>query len=535
MSPCALCGWMRVAVAWLALSLLAAPFALARHGKVHSKSGSHSRSRSEKKKPLRSESPVEPGGAADAGTEAGVAEGSLKPRVVAMLAEAKSALEARDLDGAQKKAEAAYKKQPSGEMLFVLGKIAQAQGQPVTAQDLFRRYLADPLVAVVPAQRAEAQRVVSQHLPQLGDLHLAGDKDSLVYVDDRLLGSLPLALPLRVSAGVHHVSLVTGGRSTRGKVEVPSGQGREMRFDALTGAVLVSVPPMVVLVQEPGANLGKEVELLAALERGSQLVGYEVAGREGPLEACEALEPNCLFEATRRSGAGYALVVRVLTIAGGKDFQLALWDAQVGELAVQDSVRCLPCSDEKQLASVAEQVASVFRRGRARPRGTLSVTSIPTAAQLAVSGRAVGTTPWKGSVFAGQQQVELSARGFERQQQLMSVAPGQQASLSALLVPALGPEPLPQGVSAPLLASKRRPLWRVVTGAAAMGTGLLLIGIGGTGLAADGRCVPPLMPPAQVCRETIHSATVGGSLLGVGLGLTIGGGVLIAVPPRADQ
>jgi len=522
-------------MAWLGLSLVGAPFALARHGKDRSKSGSHSRSRSDKKKSARVEAPTEKKGTVDAGAEAEVAEGSLKPRVLAMLGEAKSALAAGDLDGAQKKAEAAYKKQPRGETLFLLGKIAQAQGQQVTAQDLFRRYLADPLVAVVPAQRVEAQRAVSQHIPQLGDLHLVGDKESLVFLDDRLLGSLPLALPLRVSAGVRHVLLVTGGRPTRGKVEVPSGQGREMRFDALTGAVLVSVPPRVVLVQEPGANLGKEVDLLAALEKGSQLVGYDVAGREGPLDACEALEPSCLLEATRRSGAGYALVVRVLAVSGGKDFQLALWDAQVGELAVQDSVRCLPCSDEKQLASVAEQVASVFRRGRARPRGTLSVTSIPTAAQLAVSGRAVGTTPWKGSVFAGQQQVELSARGFERQQLLTLVAPGQQASLSALLVPALGPEPLPQGVKASLWAGNRRPLWRVVTGAAAMGTGLLLIGIGGTGLAADGQCVPPLVPPAQVCRETIHSAAIGGSLLGVGLGLTIGGAVLIAVPPRAEQ
>lgn len=136
-------------------------------------------------------------------------------------------------------------------------------------------------------------------------------------------------------------------------------------------------------------------------------------------------------------------------------------------------------------------------------------------------------------MFAGQQQVELSA--LERQQLLTLVAPGQQASLSALLVRALGPEPLPQGVKASLWAGNRRPLWRVVTGAAAMGTGLLLIGIGRTGLAADGQCVPPLVPPAQVCRETIHSAAIGGSLLGVGLGLTIGGAVLIAVPPRAEQ
>lgn len=65
-----------------------------------------------------------------------------------------------------------------------------------------------------------------------------------------------------------------------------------------------------------------------------------------------------------------------------------------------------------------------------------------------------------------------------------------------------------------------------------MGVGMLLLGVGGSALAANGTCVPPLQPPALVCRETIQSSTLGGSLLGVGLGLSIGGVVMIAIPPR---
>ena len=159
------------------------------------------------------------------------------------------------------------------------------------------------------------------------------------------------------------------------------------------------------------------------------------------------------------------------------------------------------------------------------------MSSIPSAAQLKLSGRLLGQTPWKGSVFAGQQQIEVSAPSYEPQTMLTTVGPGQQVSLSVLLSPQLVPEPVPRG-SAPLLPQARRPLWRVVTGAAAMGVGILMIGIGGSGLAADGTCVPPLQPPALVCRETIHSAAAGGSLLGVGLGLTIGGAVLVGLPPR---
>jgi hypothetical protein len=508
-----------VVLTLVAMGWVASPEAWARRSRSKSGATSSKRKRADKPKPPASERAT---------------ERPLKPKTQALLDEAGEALTAGQLDMAQKKAEAAYKKQASGEALFVLGQIAQAQGQAVVAQDLFRRYLADPGGTVDPAKRTVAQRGVTQALPQTGDLYIAGDKDALVYIDDRLLGSLPLLLPLRVSAGTHAVSLLSGGRPSRGKVEVPQGQAREMRFDSLTGAVLVSVPPSVVFVQETGANLERESGLLAALEKGSQLVGYAAALPDHKLDVCEPLAPDCLLEAARRSAAGYALSIRVQPIPSGNDLQLSLWDAQVGELAAQDSARCMPCSDEGQLASVAERVATVLRSGRSRPRGMLTVTSIPSAAQLLLSGRLLGKTPWKGSVFAGQQQLELTATGYERQQLLTTVAPGQQASVSALLQPELAIEPRPRGVSALSLATSR-PLWRVVTGAAAIGAGILMIGLGGSGLASDGQCVPPLVPPALVCRERIQSATLGGSLLGVGLGLSIGGVVLIAIPPRVER
>ncbi len=401
----------------------------------------------------------------------------------------------------------------------------------VDAHDLFRRCLADPAQTVDPFVRAEAQKLATSVPAGLGDLHIVGDKDSLVYVDDRLRGSLPLLLPVRVVAGTHSVSLVTSGHSSRGKVEIPTGQAREMRFDALTGAVLVSVPPMVVFVQDRGAAL--EPGLLGALEKGGQLVGYSLAVAEQKIETCDGLQPDCLMEMARRTQAGYVLAIKATATAGGKELLLSLWDAQVGELTGQESARCVPCSDEAQLAAVTERLASELRRARGRPRGSLSISSIPKAAQVKVGGRLVGVTPWTGSVFAGQQQLELSAAGYEAQTLITTVAPGQQASVSVLLLPIASGEPGPRGTVSPseLL---RRPLWRVATGAAAVGVGLLLIGIGGSGLAVDGTCVPPLQPPALVCRETIQSAAVGGSLLGVGLGLSIGGAVLIGLPPRRE-
>lgn len=522
------------AVVAFTVALALEPSAFARRERHKSSHGSGTSSRSHKKKVQSTDTAVSPGAVTDAGGSASAADVPLKPRVQSLLDEAKAALTGGDLAGAQKKAESAFKKQSNPEALFVLGQVAQAQGHFVEAQDIFRRYLADRGQAIDPAKRVEAQRQAGQSLPALGDLYVTGDKDSLVYVNERLLGSLPLLLPLRVAAGNLSVAVISGGRTSSGKVEVPSGQAREMRFDALTGAVLVSVPPTVVFAQESGANLEGDAGLVAALEKGSQLVGYAAAASDRKLSVCDSLAPDCLIDVARKSAAGFALAMRASSIAGGKELQFFLWDAQVGELAAQESVRCVPCTDEGQLASVAERVATVLRKGRNRPRGVLSVSSIPGEAQLSLSGRVVGKTPWKGPVFVGTQQIELAARGFERQQLLTMVTPGQMAVVSALLVPELVQEPLPRGAVLPSTRLGARPLWRIATGAAAMGAGILMIGIGGSGLAADGTCVPPLMPPAQVCRETIQSATLGGSLLGVGLGLSIGGVVLIAVPPRAE-
>ena len=514
-----------------AVTLAVEPSALGRRPKAKSGHSSDSTGRSHHTKEKSTVAAVSNEPTPGDGSMDSQAEVRLKPRVQALLGEAKAALASGDLDGAQKKAEAAFKKQSSPEALFVLGQVAYAQRQMVEAQDIFRRYLADPGTTIEPAKRSEAQRKEDKPLPPLGDLYVTGDKDSLVYVNDRLLGSLPLVLPLRVAAGNLLVALSSGGRTTKGKVEVPSGQAREIRFDALTGAVLVSVPPTVAFAQDSGVSLEGEPGLVAALEKGSQLVGYTPAFSNRKLSVCGALAPDCLFDAARQHSAGFTLAVKVTTVVGGKEFQLSLWDAQVRELAAQESARCVPCSEEGQLATVAQQVAAVLRRGRNRPRGVLSVSSIPSEAQLLLSGRLVGQTPWKGPVFVGQQQIELSARGFERQQLLTTVTPGQTAVVSALLVPELVTEPLPRGEARSLARPGARPLWRITTGAAVIGAGILMIGLGGSGLASDGTCVPPLMPPAQVCRETIHSATIGGSLLGVGLGLSIGGVVLIAIPP----
>ena len=60
-----------------------------------------------------------------------------------------------------------------------------------------------------------------------------------------------------------------------------------------------------------------------------------------------------------------------------------------------------------------------------------------------------------------------------------------------------------------------------------------MIGIGGSGLAADGTCVPPLQPPAGLPRDDSFGDSRR-SAAWRGLSLTIGGAVLVGLPPRPE-
>lgn len=448
-------------------------------------------------------------------------------RVSRLLREAKAALDEGNVDAALKKAEAAFKKERTGDILCLLGQIAAIQSRAVDAHDLFRRCLADPTVTIDAAVRTDAQKHTARPVLPTGELHVLGEKDALLLVDDGVRGSLPLVLPLRLAAGSHSVAVVASGHTSRGTVEVLAGQAREMRFDALTSAVLLSVPPPLVLVKQPGPT--PPDAFLGAIERGTQIAGYSLLLQTGKIDECDANETVCLQKTATHHKASLILALAFRREDAACVVNLSAWNAQIGEVSASESVKLLPCVDGAQLVRLADAVASTLLKERARPRGELAVQGIPKDAQVKVDERAVGILPWQGSLLAGPHKVVVFQPGYEPFSSQTTVFPGKKATVSVLLSPVLGSEPSPGNT---LFASVqiRRPLWRVIGGAAAVGVGILLIGIGGSGLAANGTCVPPLQPPAVVCRETLQTTTVGGSLLGVGLGLTIGGAVLVAIP-----
>src|SRR5262249_25769596 len=107
--------------------------------------------------------------------------------------------------GAAQALSAAYRLWPSPETLYQLGALALAEGRTIEAQDAMRRYLRDTQDDEASPQRQEAQRILQLLAPPSGEVNIVGERAALVLIDDRLLGVLPLPLPLLLPIGEHRV------------------------------------------------------------------------------------------------------------------------------------------------------------------------------------------------------------------------------------------------------------------------------------------------------------------------------------------
>ena len=74
------------------------------------------------------------------------------------------ALATRDFAAAYRALSEAYRLVPVPDTLFQLGVVAWGEGRSVPAQDMLRRYLADPGAATSGDKRAEAERIVKPAL-----------------------------------------------------------------------------------------------------------------------------------------------------------------------------------------------------------------------------------------------------------------------------------------------------------------------------------------------------------------------------------
>ena len=474
----------------------------------------------------------------------------LGDRATVLREQGAAALAKKDWTAASDALIESYRLSPEGKTLYLLGQLAWSTGKTVAAQDLMRRYLADPASSEDPAAKAEADKIVDQARPASGDVMVVGERGALVSVDDRVVGMLPLPLPLLLGSGDHKLTLEVSGRRLEGPVHVLPGRTSELRFNLSSDAVVARVVPAVVWIPDWKGVPGEAQKLLSrAIEQSVtkqklSVVSKGMALVQAPRTADCLEQLQCLEQLATVNEAGYALTTSVEAtgdlLRGDWALKLALIDAPTGDYAATVDKRCDHCTADQASTMLEEATAALLQKGATRPRGTMEVLSDPPGADVLLIDRRLGQTPYVRAAFAGGYDVTLKLAGYPPVRQHLEVEDGKKATTRATLLPEskapaplppapvaeVKPAPLPVPVLAVPAARGRRPTWRLATGATLLGAGALLGGLGISGLAVDGQCAPS----PDGCGRRYDTLGSGAAFLTVGILAAAGGVVLLAIP-----
>lgn len=443
---------------------------------------------------------------------------------------AEHALAAKDPAKAIQILEGLYQTSPSPELLLLLALAAHGQGQTVWAQDLVRRGLADPTLAADSSLRARVALV--QALPRVasGEVYVQGPAGSLLRADGHLLGVLPLPAPALLPAGIRSLELEEGKKPLRGQVPLRDGYLAEVRFSRESGAVLVTVPPAVILLANiEGGSDASHALVQKSVEQAARRAQLGVLNAGVALNAAPELRgclttAKCQRQLMQKTESDYVLMLDLTAsqasgTKGSGTLRLRLLDAVVGDVAAEIKRTCTDCSQRTLIEQLPELLEPFLRTGSTRGHGTLELSSTPSGIPVYRAGELLGQTPLTRQVFGGTHPLELRPPGQKPYPVSVDVTDGGTGVLRVDLskpvaplavAPPIAPTPVLQG-RAP------RPTWRLALGGVALGGGALLTGFGISALAVDGGCVSGAMGPCARVFETRN----------VGLGLTVSGAALI--------
>ena len=462
-----------------------------------------------------------------------------------LLGEARAALQGGDPTTAYRLAAQSYRIGQVPDALFVLGQVALAGKNLLSAQDLLRRYLADPNleVPVDAPDYVAAQRIVERPRPPAAQLTVSGDRGALVSVDDRVVGVLPLVRPLLIAPGEHKVVLERRGVHLEDIVRVAAGRLAELRVNLATKALVLTVLPGVLLRQTlPGLPGAEQLGFEQALEAGLTARRLSALSERDSAECAEPAPGSCSdplrceIEQAKRCESDYVLRTRLETAPGPpRQLQLTvdLIDVSVGAIASRETLRCQSCVAIALREQLPGALSRLLERGVGRGRGAVDVASQPLAAMVLIDGQPVGITPFRGTLFAGGHQVQVRKEGFADYSQPIDVRDGETAPVLASLLPTQAPiESKPTTV---VIKQAGRPLWRLLAGGVAIGAGAVLLGFGASALSVNRKCVGSTSTPIANCQTVYNTDEVAGGLFGLSAGLMIGGAVAIAIPANRPK
>lgn len=496
-----------------------------------------------------------------------------------LVATAQAQARAGDHAAARATLEQAYRLAPEPALLCALGELLAKEGRALEAQDALRR-------CTVGAPRTPASLPASP--PPSGELSISGPRHALVVVDDHVVGSLPLPLPLLLAPGPHRVALEAGSHRFHAAVQVLPGRGALL---TLAGQAKVSLMPAVALLvdfshsPDQAAPLLQQAATQAVKSRRLGLLGQWGALGE-PLELAGCQDAPCEQALAQKHKVRYVVAARVAAEPDGWQLWTQLFDAEVGGVASEQAADCERCTVEQAGQRLGELLTQTLTTGQSRPTGLLEITSTPPGGDVLLAGLRLGQTPLRRIAFAGEHAIVVQRAGFTPYQNEVVVEPGRGAALDATLRESVAtlPPPSPPTLStlstlptppsppspptqptqpgppaepavvlrprkAPLPSALQpqpphaaeraaRPRWRVGVGIAASAVGATLLGFGAAGLALDGRCTqaPQATPSGELCPSgrVVDSSAAGAGLLAAGLA-TLGAGTLLWALPGARK
>lgn len=208
----------------------------------------------------------------------------------------KNALAQGNYAAARQSLDAAFRRAPAPELLLLLARLAVAEGRSLDAYDLMRRYLADPGRPQDETADREAQLVLNQTPPPSSEVRVLGDAGAVVIVDDRTVGVLPLTSPLLLSVGQHAMALQYPEKKLDSPVLVQQGRVTEVRSNRISGAMLLSqLPTVLVVLDAPGLGDAARRQFWSQAEEAASDEQVTVLRPEVALTAAPELK-GCLSQ-----------------------------------------------------------------------------------------------------------------------------------------------------------------------------------------------------------------------------------------------
>ena len=464
--------------------------------------------------------------------------------------EAEKAIAEQNLVEAQRILTEAYVSFPTPQILFQLGIVAAKEGRLLDAHDLIRRYESDPASVLDAATKADIAKLLARQRPPSGKVLVLGDDGAIVRVDGRVVGSLPLVQPLLVSPGDSHtIALDFPEQQIPAQVKVSAGRFAEVRINRATRTVLLTVLPAFVVLSDfrdvPQAQMKKLDEAIEAGVQGEKksVLRREMALLQAP-EVAQCLDRvDCqatLAEKNEVDGLIRLSVENTSARTGGAPsfkLTLELLDPTVGAIASQASRELPP---ERAPTAMIEMLSQIIGDASQRRRGTLDLHSSPEGSEVYAGERLLGITPLQRATWVGRYELSFRKPGFAKEVAQAEVFDGKSTDIMVTLKPGvtMPPPPPPSRFAlefTPHTFRPPRPFWRWLVGGAAVASGLVLVGVGGSGLNTGGCTIDSPCSTGDNIKTYKDSKGPGAILLSIGVGVVLGGAAVIALPEEKQQ